>query len=283
MKIRIHPALYAYMISMIALSSWRTCVGALIALCVHEAGHWCVSRVFHERIDRLELTPFGGVMFYEQGKSASKGIPGICVAAAGPGANYLFLTGMSFLAEWIDAELLYSIASSSIIMFLINLLPAFPLDGGRIVFCIGYYLFPIAVLVRVLYGLGISAGAGLLCFAVYGLVSQKILNCSIFIAGIYLIYCAQRTRDQVLLENFYALIQEKEDQRQEVRKVNIYRVPTDIPILRLIPFIGKTSACEFVAKLNGHEQIISEEQICRTLLDQPFASVQEIFFQKNNG
>jgi len=282
MKIRIHPTLYGYLLSMLVLSSWQTCVGAMIALLVHETGHFCTGYLLHESIERIELTPFGGVMVYEQGKSPSKGIQGACVVAAGPAANYLLLRCVHWMASWITPELLYAIVSSNTVMLLINLLPAFPLDGGRMIFCFGYYLFPIAPLIRVLCCIGIAAGATFLSLAVYGMVVQGILNCSVVIVGGYLIYCAWRSREQVLLENLYTFLQETNEKKQQIQRVKFYCVPTELPIIRLVPLLGSGKACEFIARLNGEEQRISEKRLYSSLLEQPFATIQDAFFQKNN-
>lgn len=280
MKLRIHPALYAYLFCTLVLSSWQTCVGAMVSLLVHELGHCCVSYLFHEKIERLELTPFGGVIFYEEGKSPHKGIQGICIAAAGPMANYILLACIAVLDQWIDRELLYAIASSSMAMLLINLLPAFPLDGGRIIFCLGYYFFPLNALIRILCCMGIAVGIGFLCLSIYGLISQGILNCSVLIVGGYLIYCAQKSREQILLENFYTLIQETDDEEQQIKRVNAYRIPSNTPILHLIPFLGKNVACEFIVNLNGDEYRISEKHLCRMLLNHPSITIADAFFKK---
>jgi len=277
MKLRIHPALYVYLLSMLALSSWETCAGAAVALFVHELGHYAVCCLVHEKIERLELTPFGGVMVYHQGKSPCKGLRGFCVAAAGPAANYLLLTYIN--VNQFNINLGRSIVLSCTAMLLVNLLPALPLDGGRMIFSLGYYIFPLSVLIAFLSCMGIAAGLGFLILAVYGFVLHGILNCSILIVGGYLIYSAWQSRAQMLQENLFVVIQEAGENKRLIQSVKTYRIPPDVLLIRLLPYLERKNACEFVFEADGREYRLTERMICRFLLDQPLTSVQEMLFK----
>jgi len=161
-------------------------------------------------------------------------------------------------------------------------MPALPLDGGRIVFSFGYYFFSLSSLVRILCSMGIVVGIGFLGLAIYGLLFHEILNCSILIVGGYLIYCSCKSREQLLFENLYTLIEEAGKEVLRIRRVNVYRVPLDMPLLRLIPLLGRRCGCEFVTSMNDQELRISEQLLCRYLFEQPFSTIHDIFIQKNN-
>jgi len=275
MKVRIHPTLYIYLLSMLMLSSWQTCVGALVALFVHELGHYSVCCLIHESIENLELTPFGGVMIYRQDKSPSKGWKGFCAAGAGPAANYLLLAYIS--AHQPSMDLMRSIVLSCSAMLLINMLPALPLDGGRILFSLAYYIFPLTMLITFLTCMGIAAGIGFLLMAVYGFIAYGILNCSVLIVGGYLIYSAWQSREYLLQENLLVVIQEIGEKKPPIQKIKTYRIPSDVLLIQLLPYLERKNGCEFVFETDGQAYRMSERCLCRLLLDQPTLSVQEAF------
>lgn len=102
------------------------------ALSIHEAAHWIVSRLFGYRVLDFRLTLCGGTMSMDA-VFASDPLTESCIAAAGPMINFLMaglilvgeMTGSMppLISEWKDLHLYLG---------LLNLLPAAPLDGGRI-------------------------------------------------------------------------------------------------------------------------------------------------------
>lgn len=282
MRIYIHPTLYVYLISMIILCSWEVCIGAAIALLVHELGHYIVCCMVHERIEKLELMPFGGVMVYQQGKSPRKGLSGFCVAIAGPAANYLLLMCINSYASLFEPALIHSILLSSIAMIAINMLPALPLDGGRMILSLGYYIFPLTSLISFLTFMGICVGICILVFAVYGAISQGILNCSLLITGTYLIYSAWQNRRQVLIENLYAVIQETGENKPLVQKIKMYQVPSDTLLIQLLPYLDRRSMCEFIYETEEREYRLTERQFSQFLLKYPLMKIQDAIFKNTS-
>lgn len=280
MKIRIHPLCYLYFASMAVLTSWQTTVGAVTALLVHELGHIAACRLSGDLIERIELTPVGGMMTYAQGKAPSKGIKGIGVAAAGPAANYLFLMLLGVFPDLFPFNMRKAIVASNAAMFCLNLAPVLPLDGGRILFCLGYYLFPVARLILLLSGMGIAAGIGFVLFAVYGAIHFGCLNCSMIIVGIYLSYCAWTCKAQMSIENLYAIIQERTDDKRQLQPIKLYRVSGETKLIRLAPLLAGGYLCEFIYTDKETAYRITEKMLCSQLLEQPYLSVEEAFLQK---
>ena len=252
-------------------------MGAVMALLVHEWGHWLASRLMGERIDALKLTPFGGVMIYQEGKSPSKGIRGICIACAGPAANYLFLMIAGRMTQMFNQELLRSIVLSNAAMLFVNMLPALPLDGGRALFSLGYYVFPFFRLISWLSWIGVAAGACFLILSIYGLISLGKLNCSLVIVGTYLIYSAWKSRAQMMIENLYTVIQEKEDTAGGIRPRRVYEVATDVQLIRLVPYLGGEHVCEFVFSDGDREYRMTQKLLQKHLLERPMAEIGDIF------
>ena len=73
MHIRIRASFLLYGLSVAFLASGWACLGAVSALLIHEGAHLAAIRLTGEKIETLEVTPFGGVMTYAPGKARTKG------------------------------------------------------------------------------------------------------------------------------------------------------------------------------------------------------------------
>ena len=282
MRLRVRPAFVVYLASMALLASPACALGAVCALAVHELGHALAARLLGERICTVELAPFGGVMTYAPGYSPAKGLRGIALAAAGPLGNELALlllgvaTRSELLCSLMNGELLRQMIGANAAMLALNLLPALPLDGGRIVFCAGYYLFGVSALSLLLCALGTALGLLLCSLAVYGALALGTLNLSLMIVGGYLTVCAVRGRDALLSENLYAVVHERmQSGGQRCARAVLLRVGGETPLYALIPHMAKTRACVLVLEEGGAPVLLGEEAVLCALLENPAQSVRE--------
>ena len=232
MKIRIHPSFIVYIIAISVFASLETSISALMALSIHEASHIIASKWFNECIETLDLTPFGGVITYASGKSPQKGLKGCIIAAAGPMGNYgmILLLTQPFMQSLIANEVLHQSVIINLGMMLLNLLPALPLDGGRIMFCAGYYLFSISQLTTVLSFAGIGVASMLIGLGLYAAWTLECINISLLMMGIYLVVYAQKSRVLLLTENLYALLQEKQQRNETPVHTQIISVLPETPL-----------------------------------------------------
>jgi Zn-dependent protease/CBS domain-containing protein len=109
---------------------------------VHEVGHTLVARHYGIRTIEIVMFPIGGVSRPERPPKAREEM---WIALAGPLVNLLIAAGLMAwmwvrtgwvaieqLREPTDANLAERIALGNLLLFLFNLLPAYPMDGGRI-------------------------------------------------------------------------------------------------------------------------------------------------------
>lgn len=277
MRIKIHPSFGIYLLCIALLSSYSDCFAVLLVLIVHELCHYAVARSMGEQIDLLELTPFGGVMKYRAGYSSKKGLQGIAIHSAGPLGNYAFLLFVSNIAiqNSFYPAFRRSLIHANCSMLLINLLPVLPLDGGSIVFCIGYYLFPIYKLVTILCASGMAAGCIGVLLSAYGLVVHKMLNCSLLIVSLYLTISAYSSKKQILCENIFAVLQEHQETSAKIKRILSYRVKSDIVLLDLIPLLKRDSSIHIVFNDGECSYELSENALLRALLTMPSATIKE--------
>ena len=99
-----------------------------LACALHEAGHWVAVRLFGGRILALRLTAVGGELVLDRRAPLTMGGELLSILA-GPGAN---LTAALLAARLGREELAFLFAGLNLALGFFNLLPIWPLDGGRI-------------------------------------------------------------------------------------------------------------------------------------------------------
>ncbi len=138
--VELHPSLVAVAVASSAwvatfqrdhLGRWAA-VGALLLLTVvlHELGHAAAAARFGVRTQRVVLYPFGGV-------AELRGLPRslvgeAIVSFAGPAVNFALAFGLWALADAVEPTLLRAAAAANLLIGAFNLLPIYPMDGGRI-------------------------------------------------------------------------------------------------------------------------------------------------------
>ncbi|KNZ69558.1 peptidase M50 [Thermincola ferriacetica] len=100
---------------------------------LHELAHVVTALNYKFRVTEVELLPYGGVAKLEQGLEGDP-YAEIFISLAGPLANFLII-GLLYMLEglgiWNQRWVPFFI-ECNLTLGLFNLLPAYPLDGGRI-------------------------------------------------------------------------------------------------------------------------------------------------------
>lgn len=106
-------------------------LAACLAALEHECAHAIVARRYGFTLDRVVLMPYGAVISGDIAGITRK--QELAVLSAGPLAN--LATAVLFIALWWLFPETYPFtdvaANVSVSLFVVNLLPAYPLDGGR--------------------------------------------------------------------------------------------------------------------------------------------------------
>lgn len=111
-------------------------VGLAVSLILHEMAHSLVGRAFGLSVDRITLFMFGGVAELRQEPTAPRAE--LLMALAGPALSLVLAVGFGALATAakdtgpeIVGSLSY-LATLNLVLAVFNLVPAFPMDGGRV-------------------------------------------------------------------------------------------------------------------------------------------------------
>ncbi|MDP2872186.1 MAG: site-2 protease family protein [Bacillota bacterium] len=133
-RIRISPLYIALLALWVAGGYLTEAALALISLACHELAHLYVLAGFDIPVEAVELHPFGAVIVYAgpaEGLAATDGL----VAAAGPLQSFLLAAVATFLEPlgWFAPDKLQLLIQLNLLLACFNLIPVWPLDGGRVV------------------------------------------------------------------------------------------------------------------------------------------------------
>jgi Zn-dependent protease len=110
---------------------WKFAVGFVLLLFIHEMGHVVVLRLQGVKASAPMFIPFLGA--FVTVKQPQRSVAAEATSAlAGPAAGLLASGVVLFAADASNSAFLRALAYSGFLLNLFNLLPALPLDGGRV-------------------------------------------------------------------------------------------------------------------------------------------------------
>ncbi|NCG20583.1 MAG: Zn-dependent protease [Rhodobacterales bacterium] len=105
-------------------------IGLFGSVVLHELGHALAARRYGIQTAHITLYPFGGIAAIE--KMPEEPSQELVIALAGPAVNFALVAGFGWLwSAGIGSAALW-IAALNLGMGVFNLIPAFPMDGGRV-------------------------------------------------------------------------------------------------------------------------------------------------------
>lgn len=182
----------------------------------HELFHVLTARRMGIRVREIELLPFGGVAKMEDLLELRPGVE-MKVALAGPFSNALLLAvlwslriyGIGSEEFWLSANMKF-LQRANILMLAFNLLPALPLDGGRIYrsFLAPRVGFAKATELAAGMGRGIAVFLGILGL---GGLYFELTGLDFFIIVLFLFIAASRERSQAHYAFLHALTRKQDE------------------------------------------------------------------------
>lgn len=134
-KITIHPLFLILGVVLLFVGQLSLFLITTFSALLHELGHFLVADKLGYKMTRIRLMPFGAELFGDFDSFYEK--DEMYVAIAGPIVNFCFC--IVILSLWWVKPAIYNVTEelffTNLVMGLFNLLPIFPLDGGRIVLC----------------------------------------------------------------------------------------------------------------------------------------------------
>jgi Zn-dependent protease len=200
-------------------------LGLFASIVLHELGHATIARRYGLPIRRITLFVFGGVA--EMEAEPERPAVEFWVAIAGPIASFLvglvcwlLLQGAAGAGAGVPVVgVLAYLATINVVLAVFNLVPAFPLDGGRILrAALWYWKGSLRWATRIASAIGGGFGILLIVLGVYRvLIGDFIGGMWWFLIGLFVRFAAQMSYQQVLM-------------REALRGVPVRRIMSADPV-----------------------------------------------------
>lgn len=166
-KIKVSPLVFVFAVAMFLTGNGFVLAGYTVCVVMHEMAHAEAARRRGFVLDNIKIMPYGASL---TGEFAGAGWRDeFFIALAGPLSNIFAAVVFTSLWWLVPATYFFTedFVLANIFTALTNLLPIFPLDGGRAVLAIMSRKVPRQKAYKALRIFGVAAGAGFLClFAV---------------------------------------------------------------------------------------------------------------------
>ncbi len=216
---------------MIAFSGISSVLPPLAALSVHELAHILTAVILRAKIDEIELMPFGAAMrLYELWQISPFKL--MLIALSGPIANLVlsgFLSLLLFFCPHL-APVITPFLYSGLLIALINLIPALPLDGGRFLSALLALRMKRTRAVRIGILLGRIFGVFLLISSLYAFIETHSLPLPPILASVYLFASGEQEKRHAEGATMRMLLLANE-RDEPVKRAGVILVKNHAPIL----------------------------------------------------
>ena len=247
------------------------------ALFIHEMAHTLVAIMLGVKVSDIEILPFGGQARIEDFNGLEPEIE-IYMALAGPLVS-LFLAGLCyFLPPWADSQGGHFFCQLNLGLGVFNLLPALPLDGGRILRAATSPTLGFKKATRQAALIGQVLGTGLIGAGIY-LCYRSWPGINLIVIGVFLFWAARREKKYLAYAFMRFLIHKKAELARigllESRQVVAY------PHTRITRILDKAQPTHYLVvvimdQTDNVVGMLGEARLIETLLDKgPRATLED--------
>lgn len=267
--LHIHP-LFPGLVLFCFFSGRISVLMTVLALLLHETGHLLAMKLWGIAPRQISLTPFGGLIEMPEG-AAMPPLPAFTTAAAGPLFSFLGCMMSSFLLRQgiLSFENTLSFYRSNLLLCLFNLLPALPLDGGRMLQALLSALFRRKTFSRLLLIAGNIVALSLVGLSIYS-AFQGEYQFAPGLAGLYVLYGCGLENRQSPYRYYSNLIARRTHPTGSPFPVQHLAVNGRMPLEQMLPRLkGHCYHLFHVLGEDGMEPIgqMNEGEFCRLLME----------------
>ena len=186
LKLTIHPLFFIFGLYFAVTGKVFSFLNFTLVACIHELGHYFSSSRQGYELNKITLMPYGAVI---RGESQSFSYTDeVLIALAGPAVN--LTTAVFFVALWWLFPEVYPYTelavTASVTIALINMLPAFPLDGGRVFLAALSIYIPRKRALKIAKSVGISASIAVFAIFIYSIFTN--FNLSVLFFSLFMLF-----------------------------------------------------------------------------------------------
>lgn len=257
-KLSVHPLFFLFGVYFALTGRIFLFLICTFTAVIHEIGHSLVASKYGYRLNNVVLMPFGAVVKGDLG--GLKFSDQFKVAFAGPLVN--LAVGIFFTATWWLFPISYSftdtVAYANFSMALINLIPAYPLDGGRILYSLIAENKNPKLARNVCTVLGTTLGV--LLFSTFIVSIFTMLNLSLLFFSLFVIFGTFENHEKVGYVKIYgSLCEEKLLTGRTIKKQALSGNAT---VKKMLSILDEQSLNEIVVYVDGKAvSVLSQEKI----------------------
>jgi stage IV sporulation protein FB len=271
MKVKVHPLFLLLLAAAFFTGLFVQAVVIFAIVVIHELGHICVAASLGYRVRDMELLPFGGVARLEHGTLGWSPRDETAIAIAGP-LNNIFLVMVAVLMYqmhfWNESMTVFFIKGNLMIAFF-NLIPAFPLDGGRILRAALSRTEGYKKATEVAVAMSFVFSAILVLTGVLALAAGQ-LNVGVMVLGVFLALSALQARRQLRFDAVRFLDAKRRQKKTAPQPASVLAASSRISVADVIHRFGPDTY-HIVYVLDDNENVIDtigEEELIRAALEQ---------------
>lgn len=254
-RFSLNPVFVIIFLWLIFAMGWQLALIYFVVITIHELGHYFMAKFKGYKLSKFSLSPYGvSLSYYGQDLEQTDEL---LIALAGPMIN--IISALLIVAFWWIFPSFYSYSCNfvtvSMVIALTNLLPAYPLDGGRAFICLSSKFikqksaFKLTMLFNILLSIFFFSLFISFCFIDF--------NPTYLLFSVFLILG--------LLDIRFLSKYEKMDifnkKIKNFTKVSTLYVNEEVTIREIISHIQKNKTCAFLLCLRSGKVIVLSEQV----------------------
>lgn len=165
---RIHWMVYVYLLVMSMMGLFIHLFIFILIIFLHECSHYCMARFFGCEVRNISFTIFGGLMEMEDMYSPNIW-QDVVITVAGLFSHIVIHFCLLLLTNFfeIDSYVIKLLFIYNLGLFLFNLLPIYPLDGGKLLQYVLQSILPHYYAILVQSYISVVTLSVMTCFAIY--------------------------------------------------------------------------------------------------------------------
>lgn len=257
-KMRIHPVFWFVFGAGIITGHFWEVVTVFFIVVVHELGHTSAAIYYKWRISEIELLPFGGVAKVQEfGNKPLK--EELIVTLAGP-IQHIWLPVFSYcltLTDFWNAANHTMFLEKNIMILLFNLLPVWPLDGGKLLhlFLSKSFPFKAAYRLTLIHSCCIIGGLSILFLSLFSFsLNYLIITCFI----VFVILKEWQNRNYVFMRFLIDCWRQSESKNGRCRRIV---VTPNMPLVKIFDSFYRGASHLVIVKNTQQEIKINEKDL----------------------
>lgn len=237
-KIRINLLLIPLFYSAYSFGFTELLILSYITAVIHECFHIIAMCFLHIPIKKVDIQPFG-VCVYLKNVSVFSSYKEAIVAISGPLFNFLAALALTIIKPYFPSHYLDFTIYINLAMGVFNLIPALPLDGGRVLKSLLSINFGIIKAYNFMLTLSRAIIFAILAISIILLLFTS-FNFSLILIGIFLlsnITYEEKNLNHIILKDI--LYSKEQNKLKTPLNTKVFTVSSDIParcILKLLSF-----------------------------------------------